>query len=100
MAASTSRNTWTRSACMTLALMCLFIQEATVASAWPTTKFKVDFSTLTQTNSPGQSDLQNIPDPNRKTAPDFEPGSPVENDKKDAPGDRGERNWKKTWRPG
>jgi len=76
---------------MTLALMCLFIQEATVAGAWPTTKFKVDYSTLTRTNSPGQSDLQNIPDPDRKTATDFEPGSPAENDKKDDPDDRGER---------
>ena len=77
--------------CIALALMCLFIQEAAAASAWLTTKFKVDFSTLTRTNSPGQSDLQNIPDPDRKTATDFEPGSPAENDKKDDPGDWGER---------
>jgi len=80
MTASPSKISWEKATCVALALMCLFVQDVFAASPWPTTQFKVDFSTRGDQTSEGKPGSQSIPDPNRKSATDFDLDSDPDED--------------------
>jgi len=90
MTASPSKIFWEKAACVALALMCLFVQDAFSASPWPTTQFKVDFTNPKEETSDDQDRTKRASDPNRKSARDFDPVDPGENPSDDW-GDWGDR---------
>jgi hypothetical protein len=73
MTASPGRISWEKAACMAVALMCLFFQDAIAATPWPTTQFKVDFSEKNDSTSTGQEESPEIQEPGRK--PFLDPSS-------------------------